>query len=193
MPLATSAAASAWVVGFNHVAREVLRLDPGYPDRVERGLEVARQLAMLTYRAEGGLEQRQGRHLAPEASAQPPLRIQGYLEHQGLKLALRFDARSYLQLLGAMDQHDLFAAPPGDEGPPGLARIRASSLVVHVDTDQLFTPAQVSTLSDGLCAAGARVERAHLTSPHGHDAFLLEWEQLAPLVTRALALPEPTP
>lgn len=193
MPLATSAAASAWVVGFNHVARQVLQLDPGFPDRVERGLELARQLAMLTYRAEPGLEQRQGRHLPPEPAAEHPLRVQGYLEHQGRKLLQRFDARAYLHQLGAMDRHDLFAPPPGDEGPPGLSRIRAHSLVVDVDTDQLFTPAQVACLAGGLAAAGARVERAQLTSPHGHDAFLIEWAQLAPLVARALALPEPTP
>ncbi|MBF5041682.1 alpha/beta fold hydrolase [Aggregicoccus sp. 17bor-14] len=192
LPVATSATASAWVVGFNHVAREVLRLDPGYPDRIERGLELARQLAMLTYRAESGLEQRQGRHLPPEPTSTPGApRIQGYLEHQGLKLSLRFDARAYLQQLGAMDAHDLFQPPPGKHGAPALARIRASSLVVEVDSDQLFTPAQSAALAGALEAAGTHVERARLASPHGHDAFLIEWEQLAPLVTRALALPEP--
>ena len=30
---------SAWVVGWNHVARQILRLDPGYPDNVGRGPE----------------------------------------------------------------------------------------------------------------------------------------------------------
>ncbi len=29
LPLATSVSASAWVVGWNHVARQILRLDPG--------------------------------------------------------------------------------------------------------------------------------------------------------------------
>ncbi len=51
LPLATSVSASAWVVGWNHVARQILRLDPGYPQDTGRGLELARQLAMLSYRA----------------------------------------------------------------------------------------------------------------------------------------------
>src|SRR4051812_24383065 len=34
LPFATSLSASAWVVGWNHVARQILRLDPGYPDNV---------------------------------------------------------------------------------------------------------------------------------------------------------------
>lgn len=189
MPIAASAASSAWVIGWNQVAREVLRLDPGWPREIGRGLELARQLAMLTYRAEPGLETWQGRHLQPEAGAEGEYRIQGYLEHQGRKLRSRFDGRAYLRLLDAMDNHDLTEPPPGGRGPAGLARIRASTLAVDVDSDQLFTPAQVARLAGALQAFGTRVERATLESPHGHDAFLIEWDGLAPLVARALAMP----
>ena len=193
LPIAATGHTSAWVTGWNHVAREVLRLDAGFPHDVTRGLEVARQLAMLTYRAEPGLEARQGRHLPPEPEAPGTLRIQGYLEHQGVRLRARFDGRSYLALLGAMDGHDLRLPPPGDAGAPGLARIRASTLALDVDTDQLFTPTAVARLADALASTGAHVQRATLKSAHGHDAFLLEWDALAPLVHHALALPEPTP
>ena len=186
LPIAASAASSAWVVGWNHVARQVIQLDPAGEGR---GLELARQLAMLTYRAEPGLDARQGRHLPPDPEVGGAFRIQGYLEHQGQKLHRRFDTGSYLQLLGAMDHHDLFVHPPGEEGPPGLARIRASTLAVDVDTDQLFTPAQVSQLATLLETAGAHVERATLESVHGHDAFLIEWDALVPVVARALVLP----
>jgi homoserine O-acetyltransferase/O-succinyltransferase len=191
LPVACSAQASAWVVGWNHVAREILRIDPGFPDDVGRGLEVARQLAMLTYRAEAGLDLRQGRHLPRVSGALGEYRIQGYLEHQGDKLRRRFDGRSYLQMLNAMDHHDLLLPPPGEDGMPGIARIRSSALVVDVDTDQLFTPATVAALAGELSAAGCHVERATLTSVHGHDAFLIEEAPMAAVVRRALALPEP--
>ena len=189
LPIAASASSSAWVVGWNHVARQVIQLDAAGDGR---GLELARQLAILTYRAEPGLDARQGRHLSPEPGAEDGYRIRSYLEHQGEKLLRRFDTRSYLQLLDAMDSHDLFVHPPGEEGPPGLARIRASTLAVDVDSDQLFTPAQVSQLGTLLATAGAHVERATLKSVHGHDAFLLEWDALAPVVERALSLPDPS-
>ncbi|MGO8970703.1 MAG: alpha/beta fold hydrolase [Myxococcaceae bacterium] len=185
LPLTTSAASSAWVVAWNHVQRSLLRLDPGWPADVGRGLEVARQVGMLTYRAELGLEAKQGRHLAGEPGFRLPYRVQGWLEHQGQKLRRRFDARPYLLQAGAMDHHDLDAVPPG----LGAGVIRASSLVVGVDTDQLFTPAQVEALARRLRAGGAHVEHATLRSTHGHDAFLLEWDALATLVTRALSLP----
>ncbi len=185
LPLTTSGASSAWVVAWNHVQRSLLRLDPGWPADVGRGLELARQVGMLTYRAEPGLEAKQGRHLASEPAFPLTYRVQGWLEHQGQKLRRRFDARAYLLQAGAMDHHDLDAVPPG----LGAGPIRASSLVVDVDTDQLFTPAQVEALARRLRAGGAHVERATVRSAHGHDAFLLEWEALATLLARALALP----
>jgi len=189
LPFATSVSASAWVVGWNHVARQILRLDPGYPDNVGRGLEIARQLAILTYRAEPGLDARQPRP-APGTDAGYP--VQSYLEHQGKKLRNRFAAQAYELQLAAMDHHDLLQPLPGDT-VPAISRVRASVLVVDVDTDQLFTPAQAQTLTAQLRQAGATVERTTVTSIHGHDAFLIEWPTLGPLLNKALHLHAPTP
>lgn len=186
-PLATSLASSAWVVGWNHVARQILRLDPGYPDQAGRGLEIARQLATLTYRAEPGLDERQGRGRPARSGGYP---VESYLEHQGEKLRKRFDARAYELQLEAMDHHDLLQPLPG-ETKPAISRVRAAALVVDVDTDQLFTPAQADVLARHWREAGAPVERATLTSIHGHDAFLMEWEKLGPILTRALQLETP--
>jgi homoserine O-acetyltransferase len=189
LPLATTLAASAWVVGWNHVARQILRLDPGYPNNVGRGLEIARQLAILTYRAEPGLDVDQPRSLSGRSSdANYP--VQSYLEHQGRKLRNRFAVQAYELQLSAMDHHDLLQPLPGDTRP-AVSRVRASALVVDVDTDQLFTPAQATSLMQHLRDAGAQVERATVASIHGHDAFLIEWETLAPILTRALNLQSP--
>lgn len=176
MPIATTAQTSAWVAGWNHVARCLLHADAGYPHHAARGLEIARQLAMLTYRAEPGL-----------AAKQTARTIGPYLEHHGRKLHGRFTAACYESQLDAMDHHDLLAPLPGTRGP-AIRRIVAPTLVVDVDSDQLFTPAQADVLVRELRAGGTRVSRATLRSPHGHDAFLLEWDQLDPLVRRALRL-----
>ncbi|HEY3588079.1 MAG TPA: alpha/beta fold hydrolase [Myxococcaceae bacterium] len=180
-PIGTASAASAWVAGWNHVSRQLLRLDPGWPSDVGRGLELARQLAMLTYRAEQSLD---ARHHRAAGRLDPPwaLPIQSYLEYQGKKLRRRFDARPYLLQLDAMDAHDLGARPPGTpDGPLG-----GFALCVDIDTDQLFTPAQVDLLADWLTAHGVEARRATVRSPHGHDAFLIEWDALDPLVRQAL-------
>lgn len=187
MPVAATAAASAWIVGWNHIAREIIRLDPGYPHDVARGFELARQLGMLTYRAEPGLEALQNRR-RPAERGYKGYRIQSYLEHHGKKLNTRFTARCYELMLDAMDHHDLFRPLPGDT-QPAIGRITAPALVVGVDTDQLFTPAQVDELAAALQRHRSRAERVTIHSLHGHDAFLLEWEQLATFARRAMHLP----
>jgi homoserine O-acetyltransferase/O-succinyltransferase len=176
LPIGATGFATAWLTGFNHVQRQAIALDP------VRGLEVARQLAMISYRAEPGLELNQSRTQPLRAGAPGRFPIEGYLEHQGKALSSRFDAAAYLALLDAMDSHDLV------HREPSLSRIRAKALVADIDTDVLYTPAQVQALGDTLTETAPLVERATLRSLHGHDAFLIEWDQLAPLVVRALSL-----
>jgi homoserine O-acetyltransferase len=187
MPIACTAASSSWVIGWNHVAREVLRLDSGYPDKVTRGLEIARQIAMLTYRAEPGLDARQHRQLPPEPGFEG-YRIHSYLTRQGELLRGRFNARSYEILLGMMDSHDLLRPFPG-ESVPAVSLIRAPTLVVDIDSDQLFTPAQSDDLARRLSRNGVSVQRATIQSAYGHDAFLIEWAPLERLLLSALSLP----
>ena len=112
------------------------------------------------------------------------------LSQSAPSLRERFDAQAYELQLAAMDHHDLRLPLPGDN-VPAISRIRASTLVVDVDTDQLFTPAQADALVQHLQQAGALVERATVRSIHGHDAFLMEWATLGPILTRALQLQAP--
>lgn len=186
LPVAATVATSAWAVGWNHVSRQILKLDPGYPDNIGRGLEIARQLAILTYRAEPGLDERQPRPVKPN-EVHP---VRSYLEHQGAKLRNRFAVRAYELQLDAMDHHDLLLPLPGDN-QPAISRVRASTLVADVDSDQLFPPAQSEVLVAQLRKAGTAVERSTITSIHGHDAFLIEWDTLGPIVTRALQMSAP--
>lgn len=181
--LAAQERTSPWVMGWNHVGRQCILADH------EHGLERARQLAHLSYRANPGLELRQGRaQTCADWSAVQPYKLQTYLQHQGRKLAARFDPRAYLCQLDAMDHHDIERRPPRDPGeswtptePWGLARLPHTHLV-GIDTDQLFPAAAVQALA-------ARIPGAvyhELASPHGHDAFLLEWDQLGPIFARVL-------
>jgi homoserine O-acetyltransferase len=235
VPMAGAEAASPWVMGWSHVGRQAILMDPGFPDHAERGLELARQIAHLSYRAEPGLSLRQGRQQAsdghPRVDADPgdprahwssraPYRVQTYLEHHGQKLLTRFDPRAYLAQMDAMDHHDLARVPPPPDPeeswsvaeaqriPPvgpvsvdgldlspadpadswGLRRIRAKVLALSIDSDQLFFPAHMSALCERLRALGRTAELAQLRSAHGHDAFLIEWDQVAAALNRAWSL-----
>ncbi len=193
-----SAAASPWIVGWNHVAAQILRLgrDAGDPTG---GLHLARQLAMLTYRAEPGLTDRHARDTATGAwTSRAPYRVTTWLTHHGDRLVERFDANAYLALLGAMSHHDLDRDPPEPEpheswAPPpagrGVDRIRASTVAVGIDTDQLYLPLHMQELAMALKARDIPARFRLLESRHGHDAFLMEWPQVRAALSAALSLP----
>jgi len=186
--LATAARSTPWMQAYNHVGRQAIALDP------EGGLELARQLAHLSYRAPGELGSRFGRDTLHDGPWRThPYATQTYLTHQGRKLARRFDPMAYVAGLDAMDHHDLERRPVrngwetwSDGGPWGIERLRGERLdLVAIDTDQLFPPSDLAWLH-------ARVPGSRfvvLPSVHGHDGFLLESHGVARLLTRPRVRP----
>ena len=148
------------------------------------GLGVARRIAHLSYRSEDETAQRFGRTPQP---GEDPLRggryaIESYLDHHAAKLAHRFDANSYVVLTEAMNHHDVGRGRGGV--PEALARITAPTVVGGIDSDRLYPPYLQHELAKLIPGA----DGPHLVrSPYGHDAFLIETDQVADLVKRTLA------
>lgn len=193
IPVATAASASPWVLGFNHIGRQLVA------EFGARGLELARQVAHMTYRSEDGLQARQGRRRAPGGHGIAwPYAVQTYLEHQGGKLRRRFDPHAYLAQLDAMDHHDLGRRPPdpapherweGAPGPSGAWGQGRLSMPVHaaaIRNDVLFPPAQLLDLVKDLQNRGTQASLQHIDHPQGHDGFLLATEAIGDLVLSAL-------
>ena len=171
MPIAAPAVIGNLAAGWNHIQLQLLDLDR------DRGLELARQLAMTTYRSEVDFDTRDG--------------IGSYLEHQGVKLRQRFDAGSYAALAGAMNAHDI-GRDRG--GLIGAFRLLADADVavtgVGIEGDILYGPRQVHALVDAARSAGADASYREIHSDKGHDAFLVEWEQVTSFLREALAQEE---
>lgn len=174
-PAATSAQAIAW----NAVQRMAIEADPAwrggrYPtgEGPAAGLAAARALAMITYRSGIEFDARFGR-----SSSRVPGRfdVDQYLRRQGDKLVARFDAGSYVALMRAMDLHDV-----GDLDAAARATAERVGVVVGVgvDTDLLYAAGEVRAWTEAYRAAGAAARYREITSPAGHDAFLIEWDQV---------------
>lgn len=170
--LAAPAAHTAYAIGWNQVQREAIRLGgPG------AGLALARKVGMLTYRTEEELEQRFGRRVRDDGRFE----VESYLERQGEKLLARFDAETYLTLLGAMDSHDVGRGRGGVEA--ALAALHTPLVAAGVPGDVLYG---AETVRRWAAAAGAAYRT--IESPYGHDAFLLEVEQVGRILAEALSL-----
>ncbi len=174
---AAPAVQGASAIGWGHVQRELIRaLGPS-------GLALARRVAMLTYRTPRGLERRFARRAAAGASAGASagesFEVESWLRAHGDRLAARFSVASYLTLLGAMDAHDV-GRGRGSIGE----RLRASGTRftgVGIPGDVLYPDHEVRAWVE---AAGA--EYAAIDSEHGHDAFLLEKDQVASILHGSL-------
>jgi homoserine O-acetyltransferase len=149
------------------------------------GLAIARMLAMITYQSEEAMELRFSRQEARRTDVSSPTHypdlggrfdVESYLYHQGEALVERFDANSYLYLSRAMDLYD--ASEGYASLDEALCRIRSKALFVGIRSDFLFPPAHVRWLANKVHALGGDATYVELDSPHGHDAFLKEWQQM---------------
>jgi homoserine O-acetyltransferase/O-succinyltransferase len=190
--VATCAASSAKQIALGAVGRRAIRMDPRWRngdyydaepgDGPHDGLAVARMLAQITFRSDDVFQDRFGRELADGARAQEGFHlwqrfeVERYLDYHGEKLVRRFDANSYLVLSKAMDLHDIGRGRGGMERAYG--RIGVPVLSMGIPTDQLYPEYQQWEIRDGLLAARGRVEYVRIDSPHGHDAFLIDLDQV---------------
>jgi homoserine O-acetyltransferase len=190
--VAATAALTAQAIAFSEVQRQAIMADPRWlggayvpgqgPDA---GLAIARMLAMITYQSEETMERRFARRPARRQQTRPPsgyttlgglFDVENYLYHQGETLVKRFDANSYLYLSRAMDLYDVSQNYSSLEEV--LRRMRSRILFIGIRSDFLFPATHVRQLAEMLRQLGGNATYQELNSPHGHDAFLKEWEQM---------------
>ncbi|HGY55799.1 MAG TPA: homoserine O-acetyltransferase [Caldithrix abyssi] len=185
IPVATSARHSAWAVGFNHLARHAVRNDPDWRNGFYRkqpaaGLALARQIGMISYRTDisfghrfGRQRQKNGRHYFDGNNL---FEVENYLNHQGRKLVSRFDANSFLILTRAIDLHDVGKDRGGYE--QALQSIRTRALCIGIDSDILYPAREQQEIARFI----PNSRYAEINSNNGHDAFLIEFEQMEKII-----------
>ena len=193
--IASSGKLSAQGIAFNAVGRRAINVDPhfhngryyDYEDGPRFGLALARMVAHITYLSEESIELKFGRRLqdreelANQLERETEFQIESYLHYQGKRFVERFDANSYLYLTKAMDYFDL----AGSYGslPQAFSQTNARFLVVSYTSDWLFPTSQSREIVSALIECGKHATFVEFDSPYGHDSFLLEFEQLAHLVS----------
>jgi len=200
-PIATCTAASAQQIAYGTVGRRAIHLDPRWRggdyydaepgDGPHEGLSVARMTSQITYRSDDVFTDRFGREVVEPLdgfSLWQRFQVERYLEYHGHKLVRRFDANTYLLLSKAMDLHDIGRGRGGiDEA---LARIRVPVLTMGIRSDTLYPPYQQLQIRDGLLAHGVDCDYVEIDSPHGHDGFLIDVDQVGAALAKFLTIVE---
>ncbi|KAK6460579.1 homoserine O acetyltransferase [Scheffersomyces coipomensis] len=106
---------------------------------------------------------------------------QSYLRYQGNKFIKRFDANCYISITRKLDTHDitrgqidLSTKPNEDPLPVFLKSLTAPHLIIGIESDGLFTYGEQQLLGENIPDSILK----KLDSPEGHDAFLLEFEEI---------------
>lgn len=107
---------------------------------------------------------------------------QSYLRYQGDKFIKRFDANCYIAITRKLDTHDVSRGRVNlaedddttDPLPAALGMITQPTLILGIESDGLFTFAEQRLLAQHIPNATLQT----IDSPEGHDAFLLEFEQV---------------
>ncbi len=195
--IAAPAITSADQIATNSIQVEAIMTDPAFADGnyydakpgfgPHRGLALARRMALLNYRTNSELNDRFERTWQSQVS---PLghggrfAVESYLDFHGNKFTRRFDANSYITLNEAMNSHDVGRGRGSVEA--ALATVKATSLVAGIDSDRYFPIGDQKRIADHIGGAMIGGGLQTIESPYGHDGFLIEREQVGPLLAELL-------
>ncbi|MBF0158350.1 MAG: homoserine O-acetyltransferase [Magnetococcales bacterium] len=183
---------SAQNIAFNAVARQAIMMDPHFNngdhyegEKPKNGLALARMMAHITYLSEQGLHEKFGRRLQNRSTFsygfEADFAIESYLHHQGSSFVDRFDANTYLYITKAMDYFDPFPDP--ETTARRLKPVQARFLVMSFDTDWRFDTSRSKEMVKILHWNEKNVSFQEISSPHGHDTFLID----TPIFRQSLA------
>lgn len=170
IPVATDWKASDWLIANTYLQDQILK-------NSSNPVHDARLHAMLCYRSPQSFADRFLRTFNEEENL---FNVETWLRHHGEKLRKRFSTHSYLVV-----NHLLRSVNTERSGRP-LEEIFSNSstqfYLVGIDTDLFFIPSEIKETYERLKTAGVAISYLEIQSPHGHDAFLIEYQQMEHLL-----------
>ncbi|MDO6602937.1 bifunctional aspartate kinase/homoserine dehydrogenase I [Arenibacter palladensis] len=137
----------------------------------------ARMHAMLCYRTPESFKERFKRSTNEELKV---FNVESWLTHHGKKLQERFQLSAYKlmnQLLKTIDINR-----NGEEAFINLQNSDTNIHIIGVDSDLFFTAQENKDTFKKLAQANSNVTYGEIHSLHGHDAFLIEFNQMEELL-----------
>jgi homoserine O-acetyltransferase len=166
IPIATDWKSTDWLIANCFLQEQIL-------NNSSKPIEDARIHAMLCYRTPESFKIKFDRTTNPELAI---FNIESWLFHHGKKLQKRFQLASYKmmnQLLKTID-----VTRNSDSFDVIASKIEATVYIIGIDSDLFFTAKENKETYQELKKHNVNVFYKEIESIHGHDAFLIEYEQL---------------
>lgn len=170
IPIATDWKATDWLLAQCRVQKQIL-------ENSNTPLHDARIHAMTFYRTPQSFKEKFNRSLSETKSL---FNVESWLLHHGKKLEERFHLKAYKLM-----NHLLMTTKCETETDaffPLAARINGNIHLVGIDSDGLYLNDEIKETYSLLKLVKTNVSFSEINSIHGHDAFLIEYEQLAKIL-----------
>ena len=169
-PIATDWKSTDWLIA-NCQIQEQFLVNSSNP------VHDARMHAMLCYRTPTSFKERFQRSKKEDSTV---FSVESWLLHHGEKLQERYQLSSYKlmnQLLKTID-----VTKNGEKKIEILDKIDANIHIIGVDSDLFFTAEENRETHKKLALTKENVTYNEIKSVHGHDAFLIEYDQLQKMI-----------
>jgi homoserine O-acetyltransferase len=170
IPIATSWKASDWLIG-NVLIQDLILNNSKYP------IHDARIHAMLLYRTPESFQQKFNSKLQNENGM---FQVESWLLHHGEKLQQRFQLSAYKLMNHLLKTSNSLKHSNQTEV---LQSLTSNIHLVSVDSDYFFTANEIKSAFQEIKKYKNNVFYHEIKSIHGHDAFLIEYEQLNRILT----------
>lgn len=166
IPIATDWKATDWVIGNVLIQDQIL-------NNSNNPIADARLHAMFLYRTPKSINQKFRREKETSTSV---FQIENWLLHHGEKLKNRFSLSAYKLMNHLLKTIDITRNSNNIELE--ISTISANIHLISVDSDLFFTAEETLKTYDNLKEIKSNLFYHEIQSIHGHDAFLIEHEQL---------------
>lgn len=166
IPVASDWKATDWLIANCFLQEQILK-------NSSKPIEDARIHAMLCYRSPESFKEKFKRTTNEALNV---FNIESWLNHHGEKLQKRFQLSSYKLMNQLLKTIDITRGRTSFDEI--ASKIEANVHLIAIDSDLFFTAKENKETFQELKKNSVKVTYNEIKSIHGHDAFLIEFEQL---------------
>ena len=166
IPIASDWKATDWLIANCFLQEQIL-------NNSSKPIEDARIHAMLCYRTPESFKAKFQRTTNEELAI---FNVESWLNHHGTKLQKRFQLSAYKMMNQLLKTIDI--TRNRDSFEEIVSKIEARIHIIAINSDLFFTANENKETYEELKKINKNVSYKEIESIHGHDAFLIEYEQL---------------
>ena len=171
IPIATDWKATDWLLAQCRIQKQLL-------NNSSRPLQDARMHAMTFYRTPQSLTQKFNRTRHADLAY---FNVETWLFHHGERLKDRFQLKAYRLMNHLLTTTDVTNG--GGDLLPYVKPVSGAIHLIGINSDRFFLCEEVEKAYELLRQADVNSTFSRIDSVHGHDGFLIEFEQLSDILT----------